>query len=77
MKARTLCRKDGAFKAMIETREQYEKVRVGEWDWKDNVKSKIKSIEIPFDLFLELVEMDRDRINAKVQDALDNWEGFE
>lgn len=77
MKARTLCKKDGSFKALIETREQYEKVRVGEWDWKDRVKSKIKSIEIPFDIFMELVEMDRDRINAKVQEAIDKGETFE
>lgn len=77
MKARTLCKKDGSFKALIETREQYEKVRVGEWDWKDHVKAKIKSIEIPFDIFMELVEMDRDRINAKVQEAIDKGETFE
>ena len=48
------------YKGKLETIEIYEQLKKGEVDWKNNIKAKIKTVEIPAELFFRLMELDRD-----------------
>ena len=37
----------------------YEKVRLGEADWKPHIKAKLTHIQIPIDIFNRLIELDK------------------
>ena len=58
---KALCNTDGKFEGLIPDLESYEKFKNGKSDWKSNVKTKLKSVTIPYDLFIRLVELDKER----------------
>jgi hypothetical protein len=46
------------YRGKIESLDMYEQLKEGKISWKDNVRSKLKSIEIPTELFFRLMELD-------------------
>ena len=48
------------FKGKIESIDMYERLKKGEVGWNDNVKAKLKTVEIPAELFFRLMELDCD-----------------
>lgn len=58
---KTHCEREGRFTGLITDRDIYEKVRNGENDWKDHVKNKMKYVKIPYELFLYLMELDKEK----------------
>ena len=56
---KALCCGDGMFRGKIADAEVYEKVKDGELDWKPHIKPYLKSVEIPYDVFCRLLELDR------------------
>lgn len=56
---KALCNTDGKFEGLIPDLESYEKFKNGKSDWKSNVKTKLKNVTIPYDIFIRLVELDR------------------
>lgn len=60
---RALCVKNGKYTGTIGSVETYEAFRDGKIDFNPNVKSKIENIIIPYDLFIRLMELDKEREN--------------
>ena len=58
---RALCVNDGKYTGTIDSVEMYEAFRDGKIDFNPNVKSKIENIMIPYDLFIRLMELDKER----------------
>ena len=58
MKATNERRIEG-FKGQIPDIDTYERYKKGEIDWKDHVRKKLKAVEIPYDLFLRLTDLDK------------------
>jgi hypothetical protein len=52
------CKSDGRFKGLVPDIATYEKLKRGEVDWKPNTKAALKTVEIPFELFTRLMELD-------------------
>lgn len=52
------CNEQG-YKGLIADDTIYELVKNGETDWKDYIKARLKTVEIPYKLFLRLMELDR------------------
>lgn len=55
---KAICKKRDEYKGLIPDINTYEKLKKGECDWKPNVKSKLKTVEIPYDLFEYLMKVD-------------------
>lgn len=53
------CIKDGSFKGIIESEKIYEKLKNGDTDWTENVKGRLSSVTIPYDLFVRLMALDK------------------
>lgn len=60
MKARCI-NYNGKYRGVIDSVEQYEALRDGKLDFNPNVKSKLADVIIPYDLFVRLMEMDKER----------------
>ena len=58
---KTHCEMEGVFLGLIPDRDIYEKVKNGENDWKDHVKRHMKYVKIPYELFLYLMEIDKEK----------------
>lgn len=52
--------RDRGITAMLSTVEDYERLKKEEIDWKPHIKSQITRIEIPFELFMRLMALDKD-----------------
>ena len=48
------------FKGLIPDEVTYEKLKNGETDWKDHIKAQLKTVEIPYNLLIRLMELDKD-----------------
>ena len=57
---KAICRSDGGFKGLIPDMDIYQKLQAGLADWKPHLKSKIKSVEIPYELFEHFMALDKD-----------------
>ena len=51
--------RDRGITGMLSTVEDYERLKKEEIDWKPHIKSQITRIEIPFELFMRLMMMDK------------------
>ena len=49
------------YTGIIDNVETYEALRDGKLDFNPNIKSKIENITIPYDLFIRLMELDKER----------------
>ena len=58
---KALCVNNGKYTGIIDSIEMYEAFRDGKIDFNPNVKSKIENIIIPYDLFIRLMNMDKER----------------
>lgn len=47
------------FEGLIESEAMYERLKNGEIDWKDHVKTKMKYVKIPYELLMKLMELDK------------------
>lgn len=47
------------FRGKVENETVYEQLKNGETDWKEHIKAKLQSVEIPYELFLRLMELDK------------------
>lgn len=65
-----------SYKGLIESEEQYENVKNGKADWKAHIKPKIKSVIIPYDLFLRLMEADRKQTPKKPKITIHGTTGY-
>lgn len=64
---KALCINNGKYTGTIDSVEMYEAFRDGKIDFNPNVKSKIENITIPYDLFVSLMELDKDQtINGEI-----------
>lgn len=54
----------GKFEGLIQSVEQYNRLKNGEVNWKPHVKNNLESITIPYELFAYFMELDKglDRI---------------
>ena len=50
---------ESGFRGMIPDMGTYERLKNGETDWKDHVKNKLKDVVIPYELFVKLMEQDK------------------
>lgn len=60
MKARCI-NHDVKYTGTIDDIETYKSLRDGKLDFNPNIKSKISHIMIPYDLFIRLMEMDKEK----------------
>lgn len=51
--------KDTGFKGLVPDMDTYEKLKNGETDWKDHVKAKMTEVTIPYELFVKLMQQDK------------------
>ena len=58
---RALCVNNGKYRGVIDNVEIYEALRDGKIDFNPNIKSKISDVIIPYDLFIRLMELDKER----------------
>lgn len=68
------CRYDGNYRGIIEDTETFERFQKGELEWKENVKSKIATVEIPYSLFEYFAELDKEeaeRVYERNKDPMD------
>lgn len=49
----------GKFEGLIQSVEQYNRLKNGEVDWKPHVKNNLESITIPYELFTYFMELDK------------------
>ena len=49
----------GKFQGLIRNAEEYEKLKNGEIDWKPHVKAKMESVELPYEVFVRLMGLDK------------------
>ena len=63
---KAICDNDGYFIGGIPDVETYEKVKTGEADWKKHIKPKLKTVQIPYELFLHLMATDKKQTPKKV-----------
>ena len=54
---------NGKYRGVIDNVEIYEALRDGKIDFNPNIKSKISDVIIPYDLFIRLMELDKEREN--------------
>ena len=67
---KALCINNGKYTGTIDSVEMYEAFRDGKIDFNLNVKSKIENITIPYDLFIRLMELDRNQsINGEIRET--------
>lgn len=62
---KALCKSNGTFKGVIPDEDTYNDVKNDKKDWKPHLKSKMTSVEIPYELFLRLLNLDRKQIPQK------------
>ena len=55
------CNNNGSFKGKIPDIETYEKLKVGQVFWKPHIRQKLDTIEIPFEHFEYLMNLDKER----------------
>ena len=58
---RALCVNNGKYTGTIDSIETSEALRDGKLDFNPNIKSKIENVTIPYDLFIRLMELDKER----------------
>ena len=60
-----ICERNGEYKGIIETEEQYESWKKGDIDFKESIKSRITHVSLPYAVVMRLMELDRmlDAIN--------------
>ena len=58
---RAICTNNRKYKGVIENIETYEGIRDGKIDFNPNIKSKMTEVIIPYDLFIRLMELDKER----------------
>lgn len=56
---KAICTNNGKFRGKIPDRETYCAVLNGERDWKPHIKAQMETVEIPYSLFVYLMELDR------------------
>lgn len=49
----------GKFEGLIQSVEQYNRLKNGEVDWKPHVKNNLESVTIPYELFTYFMELDK------------------
>lgn len=49
----------GKFEGLIQSVEQYNRLKNGEVDWKPHVKNNLERITIPYELFTYFMELDK------------------
>lgn len=49
----------GKFEGLIQSVEQYNRLKNGEIDWKPHVKNNLESVTIPYELFTYFMELDK------------------
>lgn len=49
----------GKFEGLIQSVEQYNRLKNGEIDWKPHVKNNLESVTIPYELFSYFMELDK------------------
>ena len=57
---KAICTNNRDYRGMIENIETYEALRDGKLDFNPNIKSKIENVTIPYDLFIRLMELDKE-----------------
>ena len=57
-------------RGVLETEEQYEKLKAGKIDWKDYEKNKMKSVAIPVEVFYRLLKLDSEMSKCSFQDGV-------
>ena len=50
---------DSGFRGVIFNNETYEQLKSGKTDWAEHVKNKMKDVIIPYDLFVKLMQQDK------------------
>ena len=61
-----ICERNGEYKGVIETEEQYESWKKGEIDFNESIKSRITHVSLPYAVVMRLMKIDRtlDEFNA-------------
>ena len=64
---KALYNRDGTTKGLIPDFETYSKLKLGKVDWKPHLKGKLKSVEIPYDVFEHLMERDVEMYQSPIE----------
>lgn len=54
-----ICERNGEYKGIIETEEQYESWKKDEIDFKESIKSRITHVSLPYAVVMRLMALDR------------------
>ena len=67
----------GGFVGRIESEEMYEEVKQGKRNWTPSQMHKIKAVQIPFEVFSRLMQLDRTVTTVPFEVEVENQKGAE